>query len=200
MTNPYFNNLFGNYPTRTFSEIFPSDEEFLLGWQLVPYSNVGVNEIDDDYIKLIYWLLMGQYANSHILSTDENRFKLNLFELVFMYGPSWIKRLEIQNSLRKLKEDDGSLLEGARYVSNLSLNPSTLPNNGDLAPLDTINQQSYNGWKKNKMQAYGEILEILRADVSQSFVGQFKKLFVSVVSGYYPLWFKTDKEDPTYDN
>ena len=196
--NDVYNDLFGNFINKTFSEIYGNETDFINDYKATPLYAEN-HRLSDENIRILYYLLYARYGNSVIASYDENQFKFKLFSTIFMYGPTWEKRLEIQAGIRKLSVEDGSLLEGAKYISNLSYNPSTPPNNGDLAPLDTVNQQSYNGWKKNKLQAYGEILEILRIDITESFIGQFKKLFIKIVQPNAPLWYITDKEDPTYD-
>jgi len=194
MFNPY-PSLFGNFPNRTFADIFPSTEVFVGEYTDSELYTEG-NKIENP--EVLYALLYARYGNSVIASFDENQFKYKVFATIFMYGPTWEKRLKIQKEIRDLNTEDGSLLEGVKYISNLSMNPSTKPNNGDLTPLETINQQTYNGWKKNKLQAYQEILEILKTDVTESFIGQFKKLFITVVEPNLPLWYETNiKEDPT---
>lgn len=193
MSNLFYSNIYGNFVNRTFSDVFSNEETFTSEYKNSALYQDG-HKLSDDKIRVLFYLLYSRYGNSVIASFDENQFKYKVFSTIFMYGPTWEKRLEIQAGIRELNISDESLLEGAKYVSNLSLNPSTAPSNGDLAPLNTINQQSYNGWKKNKLQAYGEILEILRTDVSESFIGQFKKLFITIVQPNTPLWYATDKE------
>jgi len=187
MFNPY-PELYGNFTRRNFSEIFPDEDSFI---------NCPVEiekKLSDKSMKNLYYLLYARYGSSTIAFDTESQFIYALFSVIFMYGPTWEKRLEIQDEIRKLNVEDGSLLEGAKYISNLALNPSTEGatggGNDDLAPISTVNQQSYNGWKKNKLQAYGEILEIMRTDVSERFIAQFKKLFITVVQPNLPLWFE----------
>lgn len=190
MFNPY-TDLYGNFTRKNFTEIFPNEDSFV-NCDIAPNLK---NAISEENLKTLYYLLYARYGSSTIAFDSEPQFIYSVFSTIFMYGPTWEKRLEVQKGIKELNLE-GDLLEGAKYISNLSMNPSTLGakggGNDDLAPLQTVNQQSYNGWKKNKLQAYGEVLEIMRTDITESFIGQFKKLFIKVVQPNLLLWFKNE--------
>lgn len=197
MFNPY-NNLYGNFVNRTFAEIFGNEETFISDYKSTPLYTKGVNILSDDNITILYYLLYARFGNSVIASFDENQFKFKLFSTIFMYGPAWEKRLEIQTKIRELKEEE--ILKGSKRINNISYNPSTPPTTDTLEELETINQQIVDGWKKSKLDGYATLLSLVDTDVSEEFIGKFKKLFITVVEPNVPLWFKTDEEDPTYDN
>ena len=44
--------------------------------------------------------IKAKYGNNPIANKDINQFKYKLFSTVFMYGPTWAKRLDIQKILR----------------------------------------------------------------------------------------------------
>lgn len=69
-----------------------------------------------------------------------------------MYGPAWERRLEIQDTLRTMSEDE--LIKGSKQIVNHSYNPSTAPSTSTLEELTTINEQNTNNYKKGKLDAY----------------------------------------------
>ena len=72
------NSLYGNYRTRTFTDICKDVDEFLKD-----YKNIGIpTSVDDPTAQLVYYLLYANYGNSHIASSDENKFKYKLFSLI----------------------------------------------------------------------------------------------------------------------
>lgn len=190
MFNPY-NNLYGNYVNRKFSDIFPDVDVFTES-----YKNSGlyrdINKISDEGITTLYYLLYARYGNSTIASFDEGQFTYKVFSTIFMYGPSWEKRLDIQSKVRSLTEDD--ITRGSKRINNRSYNPSTEPTTGTLEELTTINEQITDGWKKSKLEGYSNLMVLVDTDVTEEFIGKFKKLFITVVEPNLPLWYVTEKE------
>lgn len=190
-----YNHLFGNYITRTFSDIFPTYEDFLNEWLASPYSQVSTNEesinaIDPTYIKLGYWLLIARYADSHIASQNEDLFKYKVFNTFFTHGPTWTKRLEIQNKIRNLTEEE--ILMGSKVINNQALNPGTEPTTEELT---AINAQNTSKRKKSILEGYSTVLSLLKVDVCEEFIDRFKSLFITVVQPNTPLWYITDEGD-----
>lgn len=181
--------LFGSYYTRNFSDIFSKVEDFT-----DYYNNCGIPKtITEDNIKTLYYLLLARYGNSHISNTDENQFKNLIMTTIFMYGPAWEKRLEIQSTLRNLSEDD--IIKGAKQINNHSYNPSTMPSTNSLEELPTINEQNTSQYKKSKLDAYNLLWNLITTDVTEEFLSKFKKYFLSIVSPQKPLWYVTDTEE-----
>lgn len=140
-------------------------------------------------LDLLYYLLVARYANSVIASDDENRFKYQMFSIMFQYGPTWAKELEIQKSLRTLTEDE--LREGTRNTVNNAANPSTQPSTIDTEELPYVNQQNVSKVKRSKVDGYALVLSLLKEDVSEEFLRRFQKLFLTVVQPERPLWYIT---------
>ena len=108
-----------------------------------------------------------------------------------MYGPTWEKRLDVQNKLRGLT--DKELIEGTKQINNHSYNPSTEPSTNDTEELPTTNEQTSTKYKKSKMDAYAILIALLETDVTEEFVAKFKKLFLSIVEPQNPLWYITEQ-------
>lgn len=183
---PIYNSLYGNYRTRKFAEIYPNVDKFTEDYNREWYPK----QLKDSSISTIYYLLYARYGNNPIANSDENQFRFKVFATIFMYGPSWEKRLEIQSNLRAL--DEKELLTGAKTINNLSYNPSTPPSTDTLEELPTINQQTTNQYKKSKLDAYNLLWNLIKTDVTESFLYEFRKLFLQVVAPQVPLWYITD--------
>lgn len=178
---------YGSYRTRTFAEIFPSVTDFFTAYngEQIPA------KLSEETATTLYYLLYARYGNSHIAYDDENQFRYALLSTIFMYGPAWEKRLEIQDNLRGLTEAE--LLQGSKAIYNHAYNPSTQPSTGTLEEINYINDQNTTNYKKSKISAYADLLALLEMDVTESFIYQFKKLFITIVAPDYPLLYVQDE-------
>ena len=176
------NDLFKTYLTRSFADIFPSVEDFLTEYKAASIPTT----ITDPNAQTLYYLLYSKYGNSHIANSDENQFKYKLWSTIFMYGPTWEKRLEIQNKLRSLTEDD--LLQGAIQIYNHSFDPGTAPSTLDTNELETVNDQKVSKYSRSKLDAYQFLYDLLKVDVTKSFLDRFKDFFDPFGPGL-PLWY-----------
>ena len=192
MSNLLHANIYGNFVNRTFADLFPDEKTFIDDYKSIPLY-ASNNKISDENASILYYLLYARYGNSVIASFDENQFKFKVFSTIFMYGPSWEKRLEIQSTLRSLTEED--IIKGSKRINNISMNPSIAPTTDTLDELTTINQQITDGWKKSKLEGYANLMALVDTDVSEEFIGKFKKLFITIVQPNKALWYSTDKED-----
>ena len=179
-------SLYGNFRTRTFADIYTELKDFK-----EDYVDNGIPvTISDANLTTLYYLLYARYGNSNIASSDETQFKYKLFSKIFMYGPAWQKRLEIQKKLMELSDDE--IVKGATAIYNSALNPSQAPSTQTLEELNYINSQNTTKYKKSKLEAYAILEELIRTDVTEAFIGKFKKLFITVVEPELPLWYQTE--------
>ena len=179
-------SLYGNYRTRKFTDIYPDVTTFTND-----YNNIGIpTTITSENISTLYYLLYAKYGNSHIANSDETQFKYKLFGTVFSYGPTWEKRLDMQNELRTMSDDD--LIKGSKQIVNHSYNPSTAPSTSTLEELTTINEQNTNNYKRSKLDAYAFLWDLLATDVTTEFINKFKSLFLVIVEPQLPLWYATE--------
>lgn len=188
------NTDYGSSRTRSFSDIFPTYESFQAYWQDSVFATE--NEQLSSHLNLIYFLLLGRYANSTIASSDEERFKLQLFTIVWQYAPTWKKRLEIQKHLQSLDINSEKFLLGSEQVFNTALNPADELAN-DYEKIQTVNQQQVNYQKRDKFKALAILEELLKTDVTSAFLERFQPLFRSIVAPQRPLYYTTTQEDPT---
>ena len=184
--NNICSSLYGNYRTRKFTDIYPDVTTFTND-----YNNIGIpTTITSENISTLYYLLYAKYGNSHIANSDETQFKYKLFGTVFSYGPTWEKRLDMQNELRTMSDDD--LIKGSKQIVNHSYNPSTSPSTATLEELTTINEQNTNNYKRSKLDAYAFLWDLLATDVTTEFINKFKSLFLVIVEPQLPLWYLTE--------
>lgn len=182
-------SLYGNYRTRTFAEIFPDIDAFTDDWELTPFPAI----IESIPFDVIFALLYSRYGNSNIASSDENRFKYELYSLIFQYGPSWYKEFSIQKEIRALNIDD--LRTGSQNIVNLASNPSTAPSTVDTEELPFVNNQNVTKTKRSIADGYALMLSLLKDDVTETFLQKFKKLFLTIVEPELPLWYVTYPEE-----
>lgn len=174
------------YSTALFTDIWSDKESFL-----ADYSSLGIpTTISVDNAATLYYLLYAKYGNNPIANRDEEQFKYKVFSIVFQYGPAWEKRLYIQDQLRKIKDED--LIIGGKAIYNAALNPSTAPSTGSLDELTYINSQNTTNYKKSKMDAYAQLWELLKTDVTGDFINKFKVCFKQFVAPEKPLIYVTD--------
>lgn len=147
--------------------------------------------------KLIYALLVANYSNSVIATSDVNRFKYELCSIIFQYAPSWQKELEVQKQIRKLGVAD--FQAGATNIVNNAQNPSSAPTSQTVEELLYINAQNVSKTKRSLADGYALMLSLLKEDVTQPFINRFKKLFLTIVEPERPLWYITYPDDATTD-
>ena len=144
--------------------------------------------ISDDTTRTLYWLLLAEFANSTIANDDENQFKNRLYATIFKYGPTWEKRLEIQQALRDLTEDD--ILRGAKQIINRAEHPGTEPSTSSLEELALISEQNVVNVKRDKLTGYSNLISLLETDVTAELLDKFRPLFLKCVAPQRPLLYE----------
>jgi hypothetical protein len=189
-------SYYGSFRTRTFADIFDNSEELVEAYGEFPPSSMYTGGLGQPEIETIYYLLYARYGNSHIAYTDENQFRYALYSIIWQYGPTWKKRLDIQQSLRELRADftEDGIFAGGKAIYNHSFNPNTAPSTSTMEELLTINDQNTTNYKKSKMEGYAQLLSLLDTDVTGEFIDKFKKLFIVITAPDYPLYYTTEVE------
>lgn len=99
------------YDTKLMTEIWDSAQDFVYD-----YEHCGIpTTITSVHATTLYYLLYARYGNNPIANYDEEQFKYKMFSVIFQYGPTWEKRMSVQETLRGLQLadliDDGSMSE-----------------------------------------------------------------------------------------
>lgn len=177
-------NMLPRYDTKLFCEIFEDAATFSTA-----YKDSGLydattghlnNSLSDTNINILYYLLYAKYANNPIANYDENQFKYKLWAIIFQYGPAWAKKLDIQNKVRELTDDEIRL--GSKAIYNHAYNPSTDPSTASLEELTAINEQNTTNFKKSKLDGYMGLWQLVVSDVTNEFLKKFEKLFKQFVT------------------
>lgn len=131
--------MFSQYDTILMTDIWEAADEFVYD-----YNHVGIpTTISDANATTLFYLLYSKYGNNPIINYDITQFKYKIFSVIFQYGPTWEKKLSIQDTLRSLDIDelikDGSIDElfnhnganGFSETNNISNNVDKT-NTGDV--------------------------------------------------------------------
>lgn len=194
-------NMIPQYSTMLFTDIWDDVSDFMTDFHNngIPYvigqdsQGNDIQSITDTNATTLFYLLYARYGNNPIANRDVTQFKYKVFSVIFQYGPTWQKELEVQQALRGLTEDQ--LREGAIAIHNSAQNPSMAPATDAFDPLNYINAQSASKYKKSKVEGYALLLELLKTDVTESFLKKFNICFKRFVSSERPLIYVTEDED-----
>ena len=106
------NKMFPQYDTKLMTEVWSDASGFL-----ADYQNVGIpTTISNQNATTLYYLLYAKYGNTPIANYDENQWKYKVFSIIYQYGPTWEKRLDIQTTLRGLQISD--LIDNGGYTTH----------------------------------------------------------------------------------
>lgn len=180
---------FGNYITKTFCDTFENVTEFI---EFVKNSEVDV-DMQESSLTTLYYLLYGNYGNSSWANPDETQSCYKMLSIIFMYGPTWEKRIQIQKEVRAMTINDA--ISGGRSINNQSSNPSTKPTTSTMEELLTIDNQYVNRFEKSKVDGYAYLMTLLKTDVTKEFLDRFKVLFIAIVAPQEPLYYETELEN-----
>ena len=188
-------NMIPQYSTVLFTDIYDNVDDFIADYknESSDFVNGIPNLISDTSATTLFYLLYGRYGNNPIANRDINQFKYKLFSVIFQYGPTWEKRLDVQAKLRDLDEDDIRL--GSKAIYNQALNPSTEPSTASLEELTFINQQNTTNYKKSPLEGYAILLDLLNTDVTEEFIKKFNVCFKKFVSAERPLIYVTEEDE-----
>lgn len=180
------------YNTKTFNEIYDDSGSFLFYYKAFQNDYGDINKLDDTYVRLTWQLLSAKYGNNPMANWSEDQFKLKVWQLIFEYGPTWVKRLQVQKELRDL--DITELIQGDKSIYNTALAPNQSPSTQSLEETPYISQQNVSNRKKSKMHAYDELLMLLKTDVTAEYLSKFKELFLKVVDPNRTFIYVSDVE------
>lgn len=191
-------NMPPRYNTMSFTEVWDDAADFKADFLASPFAGcISSTEattpvVTHDSVSITYYLLYARFGNSHLANFDVNQFKFKVFSIMYSFGPSWEKRIDIQEKLRKLSETD--LLTGNKAIFNTALNPATAPTTGSLEELNYINSQNTSNYKRGKMEAYAQLWDLIETDVTTEYVDRFEKCFLTFAAPQRPALYITDAE------
>lgn len=190
------------YSTKLFCDVWDNVTKFKNDYKASPlYDYVAAtqstpaqlnNSLTDANIEKLYYLLYARYGNNPTANFDENQFKFKVYSIIFEYGPNWQKELDIQNKLRNMSETD--IEKGQFAIYNQAYHDATAPSTNTTEELEYINNQNTSRMKKGKLNAYNELLMLLKTDVTKRFIDKFANLFKKFLYTR-PVLYVTDIEE-----
>lgn len=122
-------DMLPQYDTKLMTDVWSKAPDFV-----ADYQNIGIpTTISAQNATTLYYLLYARYGNTPIANYDEEQWKYKIFSIVFQYGPTWEKRLDIQNTLRGLQisdlVDNGSFRELFSHSASESSSKTGSDNN-----------------------------------------------------------------------
>lgn len=190
------------FNTKLFCEIWDNVDSFKNDYKTSPlYDYVAAtqstpaqlnNSLSDENINKLFYLLYARYGNNPIANLDENQFKFKVYSIIFEYGPNWQKELDIQNKLRNLSEEE--MQKGQFAIYNQAYHDATEPSTNTTEELEFINNQNTSRMKKGKLNAYNDLLLLLKTDVTKKFIDKFANLFKKFLYTK-PVLFVTDIQE-----
>lgn len=188
------NSYYGGFRTLTFAQTWKTFAKFQEEFNETPFNHAIASQNPNAQIdlELVYFLLYSRYGNSHAANSDINQFKYLVFSYIFMYGPSWTIRLNSQKAVRELTLDQ--IREGSIATYNYGSNPGLVQGieNTETIKIDNQNKTLYN---KSILEGYSNLLALIETDVTEEFIGKFKKLFTRVTAADEDLLYITDTEN-----
>ena len=174
------------YITKTFTEVWDKYDSFKSDYdELMPLLVGNRTVLKDENIRGTFYYLYARYGNNPIVNYDETQFKMKLFAVMSVYGPTWEKKKDLQIKFRNLTDDE--LLQGAKQIYNHAFNPSTEPTTQELEELTHINDQNVTNNKKSKMEAFSILWANLHVDSTDEYMNKFKNCFSRFVGDQKPI-------------
>ena len=194
MNNIYDVYRIPTYDTKLFCEIYDNADSFVNDYKTSGLYNEA-NKITDENAALLFYLLYAKHGNDPVANLDINQFKYKMWTIIFQYGPTWEKRLDIQAKLRELTDAD--IISGSKAIYNRAYNPENLagPTTTDEIGLEYVSEQNTTNYKRSKLEAYTLLWSTLKADVTSNFIKLFDNLFKQFVSPERTFIYETEYED-----
>ena len=132
-------NMIPQYDTKLFTDVFDDAGTFVYH-----YKHIGIpTTISEQNAFTLYYLLYARYGNTPIANYDETQFIYKIFSVVFQYGPTWEKRLSVQQTLRDMQLSD-LVDNGALEELFSSSGSSSSTSSGTSGNTRTLNTQETN--------------------------------------------------------
>lgn len=185
---------FGAHFTCRMLDLWPEVEDFLADYEACPIPQT----ISTQNATTLFFLLNARYGgDNYIASTSSERFKYMLFSIIFQYGASWEKRLEIQKSLHQLSLEE--ITTGSFAVSSRAYNPGTAPTTDETEELPYFNERQTQRQKRGTLEGYAMLVALLDDNITGEFLDRFHSLFSPIGAPQTTLTYTVQNFDNTED-
>lgn len=141
------------------------------------------NSISEPRIELLFGLLYAKYGNNPISGNNLFQFKTKLFSIIYKYGPEWETKLNLQQKIRDLKDED--IVLGSKTIYNHAFNDAGSPSTAKLDELTYINDQNTTNYKRSPLEGLILQWDALANNTTEEFINKFQVCFQRCV---YPQW------------
>lgn len=171
------------YNNLQIDDVFESDIDFLNKFKASAFYNKAGFNMTDEELLIAFNLIYARYNLNPAANKSPDIFVLKFFGILWQYGPKWALDVKIQAKLRSLGLDDSSeIYKGSKAIYNRAEHPETSPSDTSLEELEYITGQNVTNYKKSKLEGLANLMELLRTDVTETFINQFRRLFSKFVA------------------
>jgi hypothetical protein len=201
------------YNTKTFTEVFDTYSDFKTEYTSTQKFPMVIDATDTEShvsnLQILYYLLYAKYGNSPIANYDENQFKTKMGAIIWQYGPTWEKKVEIQSTLRSLTENQiktgisraisntGTVgtsgsntynnltsTDSGQDIHNHAYNPATDPTTQTTIELNYINEQHVDKFgKTNTMSG-----SVANSNTQTNNLSTSDATTIGILDSYSELW------------
>lgn len=181
---------FQSFDNLKFVDYFPTIESWREAFADMP--QVDTLFQSEDTLDLIWYLLIPRYGYSTISSYSQELFPAMVWSKIWQYGPTWEKRVQIQEKLRSLGLDaDSEIYRGTKSIYNSAFNDSSAPSTQTLEELTYINNQNTTNIKRSTLEGLSTLAGLLETDVTEEFLSKFASLFKKIIYSGDTLLYTT---------
>lgn len=173
-----FELLAPEYENLTYDLVFDSAATFIT--KVRATGLIVDTSINDSFLSLLFGMLYAKHGTDPIVSANEDQWIFKVALTTNSYAPTYIKKMDIQKSLRALTDDE--IREGYKNIFNHAINPSTKPSTENTSELPYINDQNVNKGKKGVVDAYAYLWEVLNSNLTEEFLKKYDKLFSKIAT------------------
>jgi hypothetical protein len=164
--------------TTKFCEYYDSFDTFKAKYDELPSS---LKVVDYSQLEIIYWLLMGQYANSDFANLSIGMANQRVFNTIYQYAPIYFKKRSITDAILALNMDSDDVLGGTTAIYNSAANDGSLPTTQTTSEIGYVDSQNVTKYKRTKLEGYSNYYDLLNNDATKDFISKFKPLFAKYI-------------------
>lgn len=164
--------------TYKFCEYYNTFDAFKAKYDELPTT---LKVITEAQLKVIYYLLMGQYGNSSFANLSIELSNQRVFNTIYQYAPIYLKKRQITDAILALQLDSDDVLGGTTAIYNSAANDGSLPTTQTTSEIGYVDSQNVTKYKRTKLEGYSNYYELLNNDATKDFLSKFKSLFAKYI-------------------
>ena len=178
------------YNSKTFNEVYESYDSFKASLEKYGFD---FSNFPETYLKLLFVMLTARYGDREVLGySNMYRWEMKLQYVIYTYGSEWYTKLQIQDELLKLSDDD--LKRSNVTIQNVADNPATSPDSSTIEELTYINKQITNATKRDKLSILLLKYRSIGSYANEEFLKKFENLFSRFLTGDKPIYYYRNKK------